>query len=89
MKYLVREGVSWPYTSFDYAIEPITMDSVIRCPECKDVAVLKDWQESEVECGSCGAHTAIRCPKCYSSIDHVWAKPFEVVSTQEAPNDGV
>lgn len=63
----------WSFTA------PITEESLIECPECKEASPLSEWQESEVYCEDCGSHAAMMCPKCEERFDHVYQEVDFVV----------
>ena len=55
------------------------------CPECRVIAPLVEWQETENPCDECDPHSAMLCPRCSHSFDIVWddKKEFEVLYPDE------
>ena len=51
--------------------EPLSPDSQVQCPECREWSPISDWREGSVYCEDCGEHTAIVCPACEERFDHV------------------
>lgn len=57
-----------------WAFEPdLSDESEVFCRECGEWSPIADWTEGEIDCETCGSHSAIMCPQCGEAYDHVWS----------------
>lgn len=61
-------------------IGELSDDSNILCCECNNATPLSDWREGDVYCEDCGDHAALICPACEERHDHVFCKPFQIIT---------
>ena len=49
-------------------------ETIVKCPECKELVKVSDFIETESYCEDCGSHLAIECPKCSAIFDIIWSE---------------
>ena len=73
------EASGWSFTP-----DLLTDSSDVRCNVCQWWKPLADWKLGGVYCEDCrDEHSAMVCPKCNHSEDHVWSsdRPMQVRPT--------
>ena len=60
-----------------------------RCPDCKELSPVEEWEEREIGCEDCGSHDGRKCPRCGEYFDHVWGaeKIEEATVSARASNE--
>jgi len=58
-------------------IENLKEGCELKCPDCNEWSIHKEWQSTYAPCEYCGEHEAMECPKCHEVFDHVFTETIE------------